>query len=92
MQFASFYVTTALLSSIISDCTLWAKKLVGLPMGRRSSFGRDKIFLLSASSRPVLGPTQPPVQWVPGSLTSGLKRLRRGTDHSPPTIAEVKNV
>jgi hypothetical protein len=28
-----------------------------------------KIFLLSTSSRPVLGPTQPPIQWVPGALS-----------------------
>jgi hypothetical protein len=33
--------------------------------GRNSSPDRGKIFLLSTSSRPVLGPTQPPIQWVP---------------------------
>jgi len=27
-------------------------------------------------SRPGLGPTQPPVQWVPGVLSSGVKRGR----------------
>jgi hypothetical protein len=32
--------------------------------GRSSSHGRGRIFLLSASSRPALGPTQPPIQWV----------------------------
>ena len=33
-------------------------------------------------SRPALGPTQPPVQWVPG-LFRGVKRLGRGADHPP---------
>jgi len=39
----------------------------------------------------ALGPTQPPIQWVPGALSLGVKRLRRETDHSPPSSAEVKN-
>ena len=31
--------------------------------GQRSNPGGDEIFCLS---RPTLGPTQPPVKWVPG--------------------------
>jgi len=41
-------------------------------------------------SRPVLGPTQPPMQWIPGSLSSGVKRPRHEADHPPPSSAEVK--
>jgi hypothetical protein len=43
--------------------------------------GRLKIkgnFVLARSdaSRPALGPTQPPIQWVPGVLSPGVKRGR----------------
>jgi hypothetical protein len=36
--------------------------------GQSSSPGRIKNFLFSTSSRPALGSTQPPIQWVPGFL------------------------
>jgi hypothetical protein len=46
--------------------------------GIESRWGRDFLH----SSRPPLGPTQPPVQWV--------KRPGRGADHRTPSSAEVK--
>jgi hypothetical protein len=46
----------------------------------------------STSSRLALGSTQPPIQWVPGALSPGVKRQGREADHSPPTIAEVKTM
>jgi hypothetical protein len=49
------------------------------------------IFLFTTVSRPALGPTQPPIQWVPGVLSLGVKRLGREADHSPPSSTEVKN-
>jgi hypothetical protein len=42
-------------------------------------------------SRRSLGPTQPPIQWVPGALSLGVKRLGCETDHFLPSSAEVKN-
>jgi hypothetical protein len=35
---------------------------------------RQRIFLLASAFRPALGPTQPPIQWVPGVLSPGVKR------------------
>ena len=45
----------------------------------------DEIF---RPSRPALGPTQPPVKWVPG-LSRGKVQLGRAADHSPPSSAAV---
>jgi hypothetical protein len=59
----------------------------GRPRGRNSSPGRVKNVLFSMSSRPALGSTQPPIQWVPW-----VKRPGSEADHSPPTSAEVKQM
>jgi hypothetical protein len=49
------------------------------------------IFLFTTASRLALGPNQPPIQWVPGAISLGVRRPRRESDHSPPSSAEVKN-
>jgi hypothetical protein len=38
-----------------------------------------------------MGPTQPPIQWVPGALSLGVKRPGLEADHSSPSSADVKN-
>jgi hypothetical protein len=48
------------------------------------------IFLFTTASSGALGPTQPPIQWVPGALYLGVKRPESEADHSPPSISEVK--
>jgi hypothetical protein len=48
------------------------------------------IFLFTTASRTTPGPTQPPIQWVPGAFSLVVKRLGREADHSPPSSAEVK--
>jgi hypothetical protein len=60
--------------------------------GRSSSPGRVKNFLFSTSSRPALGPTQPPIQRVLGAVSPGVKRPEREADHSPPANTEVKKM
>jgi hypothetical protein len=59
--------------------------------GRSSSPGRVKNFLFSTSSRPAVGPTQPPIQWVRGALSPGVKRPGREADHLTSFSAGVKN-
>ena len=53
--------------------------------GLGSNPGGDEIF---RTSRPVLGPTQPPVKWVLG-LSRGKVRPGHTADHSPPSSAAV---
>jgi hypothetical protein len=48
------------------------------------------IFLFTTASRMVLRPTQPPIQWVPGALSLGVKRPGSEADHSLPTSVDVK--
>jgi hypothetical protein len=43
------------------------------------------------ASRPALGPTQPPIQWVPEALSPGVKGRKHEADHSPRSSAEFKN-
>jgi hypothetical protein len=52
---------------------------------------RNKRFFFSIVSRPVLGPTQPPVQWVLGALSPGVKQHGHEADHSLPSSAKIKN-
>jgi hypothetical protein len=70
---------------------------LGYGLDDRGSFrykGSDGIFLFTTSSKPALGLTQPPIQWVPGALTPGIKLSgceACEAHHSPPSSAEVKN-
>jgi hypothetical protein len=53
--------------------------------GRSGVSASPRNFLSSKTSRPAVGLTQLPVQWVPGRFPVG------EVDHSPPSNAEVKN-
>jgi hypothetical protein len=48
------------------------------------------IFLFSTMFRTALRPTQPPIQCVSGALPLWVRRPGREADHSPPSMAEVK--
>jgi hypothetical protein len=57
---------------------------VRVPVGQEFSF--------PMSSRPAVGSTQPPIRWVPGAISSGVKRPGHEADHSHPTSAEIKKI
>jgi hypothetical protein len=59
--------------------------------GFDSRQGLEIFLFITAVSRLSLGPTHPPIQWVPGALSMGVKRPGREADHSSPSSAEVKN-
>jgi hypothetical protein len=50
----------------------------------------QEIFLYSIASRPALGPTQPPIQWVPVALPQEVKQPGGEADCSPPSSAKIK--
>jgi hypothetical protein len=58
--------------------------------GQSSILGRSKISLFSTDSSLVLGPNHPPIQWVLGTISPGVKLLGNEADHSPPPSVEVK--
>jgi hypothetical protein len=67
--------------------------------GNRLRAGRPGLYFwhgqelfYSTASRPALRPKQPPVQWVTGTLSAGLKWPGCECDHSPPSCAELKIV
>jgi hypothetical protein len=49
-------------------------------------------FSLLHSIQTGSGAHQPPIQWVLGAISLGVKRQEREADHSPPSCAEVKRV
>jgi hypothetical protein len=56
--------------------------------------GKVKIKLslcFTTASRPALAPIQPPIQWIPGAFSLGVKLPGREADHSTPYSAEVNN-
>jgi hypothetical protein len=52
----------------------------GYGFGRNSIPGRVKNVLFCMSSIPVVGLSQPPIQWIPGDISHGVKRLGHEAD------------
>jgi hypothetical protein len=87
-EFAYLWEIIRSRTSVVGIATvLWAGRL----RDRSSNPGMVKNFLFFMSI-PTLGSTQPPIQWVLGALSLGLKRQGCEADRSPPTSAEVKKI
>jgi hypothetical protein len=56
---------------------------------RGSNVGRGNRFF--KTSKPALGPTQPPMQCLRGFLFAGVKLPEHKSNHSPQSSAEAKN-
>jgi len=50
----------------------------------------QEIFILSKAFRPSVGPTPPPVQWVPGALYSDLMAAASEADLLTPVMSLVQ--
>jgi hypothetical protein len=55
------------------------------------SWQGQRSFLFATASRPILGPTQPPMQWISGPVSPGIKRSGRGAEHLSPCSADIEN-
>jgi hypothetical protein len=90
-NFVIFICTTTVLYWLGSGIAQWYSAGYGLDDPWFDSWRGLGIFLFITTSRPSLGPTQPPIQWVPGAVSLGVKRPGHEADLSPPSSAEVKN-
>jgi hypothetical protein len=52
--------------------------------------GFPQSFQINTASRSTLGLNQPPIQWLPGTVSPGVERQGREADQSPPSSVEVK--
>jgi hypothetical protein len=61
----------------------------GWPRSRSSSPGKVKNFPFATASRPVLGPTQPPIHWVLVFISPGINRPGNEAGRSPQTACHL---
>jgi len=58
---------------------------VEFPAGATMGF-----FILATVSRPALGPTQPPVQWILGAPSLRVEQPECEADHSSPVVRRLR--
>lgn len=90
MQFSYVFISTQIWNHLLSrDSSVVIVTWYWLGCDFRQ---RKKIFSYSTDSRSALGPSQPPVERVPGALSSGAKQPGLEAGHSPLSNVEVRNV
>jgi hypothetical protein len=67
------------------------RRATGWMAGVRFASG-ERLVSSPVTTRPTLGLTQAPFQWLPGALSPGVIRQRREADYSSQSTAEVKKV
>jgi hypothetical protein len=77
-------------AAIFQSVQRWAKGWTIGVLGFDSWRGVG-IFLFTTAYRTALGPTQPPIQWISGVLSLGVRWPGREADHSTISSAEAKN-
>ena len=73
---------------------MFRRKLTSLTFQDKGSVtGRGKrfFFLFPKTSRPILAPTQPSIEWLLWAFSSGVKRPGREANHSTLPYPKVKN-
>jgi hypothetical protein len=56
-----------------------------------NSWQEQETFLFFRVSRPAMGSSQLPIQWILGAISPGVKGQRYESEYSPPPSAKVKN-
>jgi hypothetical protein len=94
-KFAPLQITSLVVAAlpshqypVSSDHRTWDRPIVTRPRAGRIGFNsRRGQGDFSKTTRPTLRPAQPPVQWVPGALPTGVKWSGREADYWPPDSA-----